>query len=247
MHRNIYFGVNGRCFDTNNLGYARKGNIYMEENQTLINEKSSAKQISEPEITADNSEITTQDSLDLKSVSKQEGEFSKENPSKDFILGKFKNVEELSKAYEELQKHQGQCSDELGSLRREMAAVNEFRQNIDKMNSIKNSLLSSIASAREKYNTPEYFQDPTFREIYKEALFALGENLDSEKLVNLLESYVTARIYAHDKKTAAENETQKVLNSMQYKENPKTSISKPKKSLDEMTEAEVDEMLDRIL
>lgn len=57
----------------------------------------------------------------------------------------------------------------------------------------------AIEAAANKYNTPEYFQDPMFREIYKEAYKALGANLDADKFVSLIENYVTSRIYALEK------------------------------------------------
>ena len=213
-------------------------NLIQQESEVLEPEKS------EPE-NSDNSAAFSQNNTDSKTQI-NDGE-SVKDPSENLILGKFKSVKDLSKAYEELQKHQGQCSAELGSLRQELASMNEFRQNLDKVNDIQNKMMPAIKEAKEKYNTPEYLQDPTFREIYREALFALGENLDTDRLVNLLESYVSARIFAHDQKAKANQETQQVLDSMSYSKNPKSSLDKPKKTLDEMTEAEVDEMLDRLL
>ena len=45
----------------------------------------------------------------------------------------------------------------------------------------------------------------------------------------------------------AEQETQKVLDSMSYSENSKSTFTPPKKSLDEMTQKEIDELLDRLI
>ena len=100
---------------------------------------------------------------------------------------------------------------------------------------------------KEKYNLPEYFQNPTFKEIYQEALLVYGANLDTERMINLIENYVSTRIQAHEKKKLANNETQNVLDSMSYSKNPKTKFTPPKKSFDEMTPQEVDELLDRLI
>ena len=189
----------------------------------------------------------------LESISKEsnpvneDGQSRIQDPSTELILGKFKSVEDLSKAYQELQKHQGHCSDELGSLRKELASMKNFKEVLNTLNEKQNEFSKIIERDREKYNSPEYFQDPTFREIYQEALVMLGENLDTEKLVNLLESYVSARIFANDKIKAAKNETQKVLDSMTYEKNTKTSFTPPKKRFDEMSEQEIDDLLERLI
>ena len=168
-------------------------------------------------------------------------------PDEALILGKFKTVEELTKAYQELQKLQGQNSAELGNLRKNVKFFNDLGATLMGAFENQNAFLKCFERDREKYNTPEYFQDPTFNEIYKEAIYALGENLDTEKLVNLLEGYVASRIFANEKRNSANDETENVLNSMMYGSNPKNKVKKPKKSLDEMSQKEIDELLDEII
>jgi cysteinyl-tRNA synthetase len=165
----------------------------------------------------------------------------------DLILGKFKSVEDLSKAYEALQRQQGICSEELGSLRKNAFAFNQAQKNLETLQKYQNGFETVIKRDLEKYNSPEYFQNQTFKEIYKEAFQALGENLDTDKFIQLLEGYVSSRIFAHDKLKSANEETQKVLKSMDYKENAKSSFNPPQKRFDEMSEKEIDEMLDKLI
>ena len=223
----------------------------MEENQIQTELEASNLQIDEP-ISVDNSEIEENEDSDSSSNENQEEgqSFDAEmlkDPSEELILGKFKSVEDLSRAYEELQKRQGQSSEELGNLRKEIAGINEVKENLNFFNAKKEEYLETILRDKEKYNLPEYFQDPTFKEIYQEALYVYGADLDTERMINLIEKYVSTRIQAHEKKKLASNETQSVLDSMTYSKNPKSKFTPPKKSFDEMTPQEVDELLDRLI
>ena len=223
----------------------------MEEKQIQTELEATNLQIDEP-ISVDNSEIEENEDSDSSSNEIQEEGQSfdaemPEDPSEELILGKFKSVEDLSRAYEELQKRQGQSSEELGNLRKEIAGINEVKENLNFFNAKKEEYLETILRDKEKYNLPEYFQDPTFKEIYQEALYVYGADLDTERMINLIEKYVSTRIQAHEKKKLASNETQSVLDSMTYSKNPKSKFTPPKKSFDEMTPQEVDELLDRLI
>lgn len=167
--------------------------------------------------------------------------------SGDLILGKFKNTDELAKAYSELQKHQGQSSQELGKLRQESNSVQNFTNSLIEMLDFSKQMSNGLVEIREKYNSPEYFQDDKFRNLYKEAFMALGDNLNSDKFIELLESYVNSRLILNEKNKLAEQETQKILDSMTYSENSKATFIPPKKTLDEMTQKEIDELLDRLI
>ena len=81
--------------------------------------------IAEPEVDSDNSQA-------------QQAEGQAEAPS-NLILGKFKSVEDLSKAYQELEKHQGVQSEELGSLRQNSAMLNNITQAWDKERAVKDA------------------------------------------------------------------------------------------------------------
>lgn len=196
----------------------------------------------------ENSQVSKKDLAEMASVTdEKQGQSLNQDPKTNLLLGKFKSVEELSKAYEELQKRQGFCSEELGSLRKQVSEMNGFKQQLEDFNTIQTQFNEIVSRDRAKYNTPEYFQDPTFCEIYKEALITYKENLDTDRLVNLLDAYANARIFANDKKKSAINETQQVLDSMTYSKNPKSSLTPPKKRFDEMTEKEIDEMLEKLI
>ena len=199
-------------------------------------------EIQEKELVQEPSEVK----LDNSSINKEEGQVENQTPSSELILGKFKSVEELSKAYQELEKHQGVQSQELGELRQNASAINLIKEAWAKEEKIKNAS-NELQEIARKYNTPQYFQDPSFREMYKQAYLALGKNLDADKFINLIEGYVSSRIFAHDKNRSAQDETQKIVNSMGFEKNNTNSLEPPKKRLDEMTPKEVDELLERLM
>ena len=193
----------------------------------------------EPEVNPDNSKT------EPIAEGQAEVETNTEAPS-ELILGKFKSVEDLSKAYQELEKHQGLQSEELGILRQNSAMFKGVQQAWAKEREVKEAE-AEIKEAVKKYNTPEYFQDPSFKQLYKEAYIALGKNLDADKFVNLLEGYVSSRIFALEKERAKLNETQKATDTMDFSKNETSSITPPKKRLDEMSPKEVDELLERLI
>ena len=223
----------------------------MKENQIQTELEASNIQIDEP-ISIDNSEIEeVEDSNSSSNEIQEEGQSfdaeMPEDPSEELILGKFKSVEDLSRAYEELQKRQGQSSEELGNLRKEIAGVNEFKKYLNFFNAKKGEYLETLQRDVEKYSSQGYFQDPTFKEIYQEALYVYGADLDTERMIDLIEKYVSTRIQTYEKKKLASSETQNILDSMTYSKNPKSKFTPPKKSFDEMTPQEVDELLDRLI
>lgn len=215
----------------------------MEENLVLETQS----QVLEP-ASVDNSEfdIANQTLPEVNQV-QDEGESIIQDPSEELILGKFKSVDDLSKAYEELQRYQGHCSEELGALRKELSSVKSMQELMHQYETLQNGYLNVINRDKAKYNSPEYFSDPTFREIYKEALYLYGENLDTDRLVTLLDAYANARIFANDKKKAAQKENEELISNMSYSENPKSTFTPPKKRFDEMTEKEIDELLDKLI
>ncbi len=205
----------------------------MEENKQVSYEENS-----EP-TSVDNSEFSEHQAS-------YEGQ-SDNDPSENLILGKFKSVEDLSKAYEELQRHQGVCSEELGDLRKNSLAFKQAKENMELLQKYQRGFENRIRQDQEKYNAPEYFQDPSFREMYSEVFKVFGEDLDTDRFVNLLEGYVSSRIFANEKKKAAKNETEEVLGSMSYSKNSKNSFTPPQKRFDEMTPKEIDELLEKLI
>ena len=213
-------------------------------NETLTQQETKDSQIFEPEISENSNSESSQKSTE---TLEPEGKSETPDPSDKLILGKFKSTEDLAKAYEELQKHQGKSSQELGNLRKELADYNSYKDLFGALNNYRTSIDSVIARDKELYNSPEYLQNPVFKEIYSEALITFGENLDTDRLINLLEKYVETRISSHEKQKAAKNETQQVLDSMNYAKNPKNSLTPPKKSLDEMSDDEFKESLRKLI
>ena len=181
------------------------------------------------------------------SVKQNEGQLENSNPSEKLILGKFKSVEDLSKAYEELQKFQGKSSEELGSLRKELASYNSYKDMMANLGNYQNSISSVIERDKSLYNTPEYLQNPIFKEIYTEALMTFGDNLDTDRLIGLLDRYVENRISSYDKEKSAKSETQNVLDSMNYSKNTKNALTPPKKTLDEMSDDEFKASLRKLI
>ena len=212
------------------------------QNETQI----SSEQYAEPEATENSADVCDEE-LMPEVHNPQEGESISEKPSGALILGKFKSVEDLSKAYQELERRQGVSSAELGSLRKNVSELREVSRVFDLFKKSTGEIQEYLDRYKDKYNTPEYFQDPSFKEIFREAYTVLGNNLDMDRLVSLLDEYVSARIFAHDRERSAKNETEKVLDSMTYDKNSKTSFTPPKKRFDEMTPKEVDELLERLI
>ena len=172
-----------------------------------------------------------------------ENEGQSEDPS-NLILGKFKSVEDLSKAYQEIEKQRGIQSEELGILRQNAVKLKDITDIWDKAKNVKEAA-DSIKEAVNNYE--KYFIDRSFNQLYKEAYRAMGKNLDVDRFVNLLEGYVSSRIFAHERERVAEAETSKATDSMTFSKNEKSSLTPPKKRLDEMTPKEVDELLERLI
>ena len=167
-----------------------------------------------------------------------------ENPSEQLILGKFKSSADLEEAYKQLEKLQGNQSYELGALREKVASLNKETEAFTFLrNIIENQ--ANIQENAKKY--PEYFADPSFKQIYTEAYKAFGENLDVDKLVNLMESYASARIFAHEKSKFAQAETEQARSGMKFDKNEKTVNVPVRKSIQQMSAKELDEMLERLI
>jgi len=222
----------------------------MEENQ--IQTETPAIEPAEPG-TADNSASGLNEGVSIRQTNTGEEEVpvteegQSDDPSEELILGKFKSVGDLTKAYEELQKYQGSCSEELGQLRKVASEVSGTMQAMSAAGEYYNDCLKYLKEVNEKYDKPEYFQDSTFVRMYVEAFKALNCSLDTDIFVELLDNYVSSRVNAHDKMNLANDETRRILDSMDYNKNPKTSFTPPKKRLDEMTQQEVDNLLDRLI
>ena len=232
--------------------YQFRKEIFMEENQIQTELETSDVLFDEPTSVENSSLEQDEDTVIEENLLQEEGESTGleedfVDPSEELILGKFKSVDELIKAYQELQKHQGHSSEELGSLRKEMATLTGFKEDMNRYKSLQKEYFDVIQRDKEKYLSKGYFENPTFKEIYKEALGVFGANLDTDRMIDLLENYVETRIEANEKRKVAEKETQKALDAMTYTDGSKATFIPPKKRFDEMTEKEIDELLERLI
>ena len=203
----------------------------MEENQLS---QESAVIENEPEI--DNSEKTAE-------CPEQNEEKSLSDPSS-LILGKFKSTEDLTQAYKQLEKLQGNQSSELGMLREKVASLGKTDEVLNLLKSVYENK-DLIQESAKKY--PEYFADPSFKQLYTEAYRAFGAELDVDRLVNLVEGYVSSRIFAYEKSKQAEAETKKMISGMTFDKNDKTVSTPVRKSIQQMSPKELDEMLEKLI
>lgn len=102
-----------------------------ETQDTVITENSNDVQVQEPETATDNSikepELESDNSNDV--PESQEPDNSTEtNSENDLILGKFKDVDDLANAYQNIQSQQGQQAKELGDLRRKAQEYESFEE-----------------------------------------------------------------------------------------------------------------------
>ena len=197
----------------------------------------------EPEKVSENSGETTQTSPELSGI--KEGQSVKSDPN--LILGKFKTQDDLINAYKELEKLQGTQSSELGTLRQNSVLMQNIQQAWSKQEELMNCA-QELQEAANKYNTPEYFQDPSFKEMYKEAYLTLGRNLDTDRFVNLLEGYVSSRLMRYQQEQAAKSETAKAIGGMKFDKNKNSSIkTSAGQRIDQMTTEEINEILDKYI
>lgn len=220
----------------------------MEENQIQAELDSVNGESYEP-IEIENSNEPQEDGVCQEEDLVQEmGESSKqEDPVEELILGKFKSVDDLAKAYEELQRYQGQNSEELGNLRKELSVFNTLKKDIEQVEKFRNIFVEVINNDMAKYNSAEYFKNPDFVNLYTQALVAFEGNLDTGKFVEMMDSYVNSRINSNEIKKSANSETQNLIDKMTYSQNHQSKFSQPKKRFDEMSAKEIDEILDRLI
>lgn len=220
----------------------------MEEN-LIQTELDSVNELNQEPIGVDNScEVQKEEVCQENEVVQDSGESSKkEDPVEELILGKFKSVDDLAKAYEELQRHQGQNSEELGNLRKELNSFNTLKKDIELVENYKNIFVNVINNDMQKYNTAEYLQNPDFVKLYTQALMAFEGDLDTDKFVSMIDSYVGSRIKSNEMKKSANSETQSLIDKMTYSKNPLSKFNPPIKRFDEMTQKEIDDMLDRLI
>jgi len=211
----------------------------MEENQL---QQQTTKTL-EPENVSDNSQKLSEEETNVSAST--EGK-SVNDPS-ELLLGKFKSVDDLSKAYQELEKLQGVQSAELGSLRENANVYRLIKEHNDEIKRIQNAS-EELKKTAQKYSS--YFADPSFRQIYGNAFLALGDKLDTDRLVNLLEGYVSSRIFAHENSKAESAETKKAIDNLTFDKNEEKQPVKNSfagKRINDMSPKEIDELLEQMI
>lgn len=96
----------------------------------------------------------------------QQQEGQAENAPSELILGKFKSVDELMKAYEKLEKFQGLQSHELGKLRQNSSMLDNITKAWTERDKIFNAK-EAIEAAANKYNTWSIFKTRCFEKFTK--------------------------------------------------------------------------------
>lgn len=144
----------------------------------------------------------------------------------ELILGKFKSVEDLKTAYQNLQKQQGEQSVELGELRKLKQALQQIaekKQEEDLQESAKQEYVNNYLS---KYDNENYFQNDAFKTLYSAAFDALGTNLDTDGFVQKLEDYVISRILLKEQLKNAQDENKSATDSLNFSKGEAKSADK---------------------
>ena len=165
------------------------------------------------------------------------------NENSELIMGKFKSVDDLSNAYKNMETKHGQQSKELGELRKKAEILDKIQKQVSDFQENNKAIKEYIDKNAAKYNKDEYLKNPEFNNLYKEALMALGTNLDTDKFVSLLDSYVSSRISMYEKSQSAKSETENSKSQMQFSDSSPKAASKAIPKLDTLDDAQIDEVI----
>lgn len=163
------------------------------------------------------------------------------------ILGKFKSVEDLSRAYLELQRKFGSQAQEVGELRKIAEEYQAHKAQCDVGRQRLDNFKNYLQGIHSKYNNEKYLQNPKFRQIFKSAYEAFGNNLDVESLIQMLEGYHSSRNSLNDINDAIKSETDSATDMLAYSSTPSKFKSVPKKRLTDMTQDELNKALDELM
>lgn len=138
------------------------------------------------------------------------------NENSDLILGKFKSVDDLKTAYQNLQKQQGMQSAELGELRKLKQVLQNIADKKLEEESQEKLKQEYIANYLSKYDNENYFQNEAFKNLYSSAFKALGTNLDTDEFVQKIEDYVASRILLNERLKNTQNENKNATDSLNF-------------------------------
>lgn len=186
------------------------------------------------EINQDNTQVAPQEQIQDNTAG---------NENSELIMGKFKSVDDLSNAYKNMETKHGQQSKELGELRKKAEILDKIQKQVSDFQENNKAIKEYIDKNAAKYNKDEYLKNPEFNNLYKEALMALGTNLDTDKFVSLLDSYVNSRISMYEKSQSAKSETENSKSQMQFSDSSPKAASKAIPKLDTLDDAQIDEVI----
>ena len=169
------------------------------------------------------------------------------NNATNLIGGKFKSVEDLARAYAELERKYGLQARELGELRQIADEYSQHKQNCERTRQQLDEFQGFIQGLSEKYNSDNYLKNREFREILKAAYSAYGNKLDVDSLVSMLEGYMNTRSSLAKKAEAFKSEADSATDLLGYVANSQSKFKGPKKRLTEMTPEELDKALDELM
>ena len=190
----------------------------------------------EPPIMEDNSPISTY------------GPVSNTTPasSTGLLAGKFKSVEDLSRAYIELERKFGLQAQEVGELRRLAEEYSVHKQKCSRTQQALTEFQNFIQNMPEKYHSDNYLNNREFREILKAAYDGYKGNLNVDAMVNMIENYMNARSSMAKKASAISDEAALATDMLAYS-NGQSKFKGPKKRLTDMTPEELDKALDELM
>lgn len=156
------------------------------------------------------------------------------------ILGKFKTVDDLTNAYKNMESQQGIQSKEIGELRKKAEKLEQYQKQAEENDARMQSAREYFDKNVPKYDKDEYFKNPEFGNLFKEAFLVLGPDLDLDKFVNLTDKYVESRIKMYEKAKQAESENEKAKSNMQFSDSSLKKSSQTLPKVDNMSKEQID-------
>ena len=162
------------------------------------------------------------------------------------LAGKFKSVEDLSKAYIELEKKFGFQAQELGDLRKIAEEYAIHKENCRINEQRLNEFQELVRGMTEKYDSDNYLRNKEFRDILSAAYQGFGNKLDVDEMVDLLEKYHNSRLSMAKQADMLKSEADSATDMLAYSNTP-SKVQAPKKRLSDMTPEELNKALDELM
>ena len=151
----------------------------------------------------------TEENANLENVPVQEAEPAadiKSSPSQDESMPVSNEVQTV----QEIENRTISEKDIPQNLKDTIQAVRDY---VNRLNTIEKAELQNKMA---KYDTDKYFRNLEFKELHRAAYEALGNKLDLEKFIPLLDKYVESRISAYKVNQNLERENQYMTDKLQF-------------------------------